>query len=351
MASLARMVMEGTSFLGKSDLKHHYDHESGAGLIAMESAEALRDIFECTVHKTSECDIRATMEGASDVWSSTQASVMEGIFANAFEKIKQFFIKLKDKVKEFLHNVKRYLLGVFGNDEKWVKTYEKELKAIPTSDLKDYKIKMYDYRKDLDDIPSKDSVSLIVSNLISSVDNAIEGKLGNGEDKLQEEADKAYETVVNEVVSKKIDVDDLDKELWSYMRNGANDESDKDDVEVSSIMSSAISKLKSASKATSSMDKLITTTDKCYNDAIKETDKARSSQEKLESTAANDDSKKKISEVVTYLRILSSTISKMQTAHNKALNAWKTALLERNAAYKTALTGAFGYARKHKGGK
>jgi hypothetical protein len=44
-------------------------------------------------------------------------------------------------------------------------------------------------------------------------------------------------------------------------------------------------------------------------------------------------------------------ISKEQTVANKIANAAKSAYVERNSAYKSALTGAFAYARKHKGGK
>jgi hypothetical protein len=57
------------------------------------------------------------------------------------------------------------------------------------------------------------------------------------------------------------------------------------------------------------------------------------------------------SAVTAALRSYSATISKCQTAKNKQLTAAKSALVERNAAYKSALTGAFSYARKHKGGK
>ena len=47
MSNLATMIMEGSMGIGsKVELAHSYDHENGAGLIAMESAEALKDIFE-----------------------------------------------------------------------------------------------------------------------------------------------------------------------------------------------------------------------------------------------------------------------------------------------------------------
>ena len=87
MSNLASMIMEGTGF-GRARLTHSYDHENGAGLIAMESAEALRDIFEAEFYIPNTCTIQATLEGASCVAESSQAAIMEASIKGAFEKIK-----------------------------------------------------------------------------------------------------------------------------------------------------------------------------------------------------------------------------------------------------------------------
>jgi len=365
------MIMEGANF-GSVKLDHHYDHENGAGLIAMESAEALRDIFESVFYVPNTCEIKAALEGVS-VEESSQASVMEASLKGAFEKIKQFFINLKEKVKEFLHNIKRFLTGMFGNDEKWVKTYEKELKALSNNDLKGYKVNMYNYRDGIGDLISKADIQEAVDNVISSIETIITDiKSSNAkglkaedidDDKLAEEGNKFYRDFVSSLVGEKIDVDEMDKKFWSVFRNGADDESDMDAVEVSSIKDKAINALKEASKVLSSYDSMISKCDSAYNKAIKMVNNAEKQYNNLEANGAGtyrrpdgDNKGQMMNEgnkqlITKSLHVASSTISKIQAAHNKYNNAAKSALIERNAAYKKALTGAFGYARKNKGGK
>ena len=60
---------------------------------------------------------------------------------------------------------------------------------------------------------------------------------------------------------------------------------------------------------------------------------------------------KKASNYAMCLRKYASYTSKIQNLTNTVYSASKSALQERNKAYKKALTGAFGYAKKNKGGK
>jgi hypothetical protein len=373
------MVMEGASF-GTGHLQRHYDHENGAGLIAMESAEALRDIFEATFYTPNTCTIAAAMEGYSSVEeSATQSAIMEAAVANAFQKIKDFFIKLKDKVKEFIHNIKRYLTGIFGNDEKWVKTYEKELRAINSSDLKDYKVKMYNYT--IMDVASTADLASKSEKLIKDAEDRIneiyrdsaKKTEADDSDVLAETMEKDYSDFIKELVGKSIDADELDKELWSQMRDGADNENDKEDVVVASSLGKMIDTLKKSSKDVSAYDSMISKTESMYNKAINLVNKE---EKHFENQKADSEGNKHKdvkgtftlgngehyqynasygagaqSAVTAALRNYSSTLSKCQTAKNKQLTAAKSALTERNSAYKSALTGAFSYARKHKGGK
>ena len=113
MANLATMIMEGTAILGNTKLAHKYDHIDGPALIAMESAQALRDIFEVGFYENNACTLKAVAEGYTDFDSSPYAATMEGIIADAFQKVKDFLIKLKDKVIAFFHSMVRYLSGIF----------------------------------------------------------------------------------------------------------------------------------------------------------------------------------------------------------------------------------------------
>ena len=363
MALMSEMIMEGTSYGGKLD--RSYDHENGAGLIAMESAEALRDIFEASFYSPETCAIQAALEGASCVEESTQAAIMEAAVKGAFEKIKQFFINLKDKVKEFLHNIKRYLTGIFSNDEKWVKTYEKELKALSSADLKDYKVKMYNYT--IESPTSKADIAAGGEKLISAVNAKIATIKGDShgrgdaeldEDAISDQMEKEYLQFIAEMVGKSIDADELDKELWSVMRGGADGESDKEETAVAPKMNTMIDTLKKASKDISAYDTQISKSDSLYTKAIKVVTDAekkvnnwKTDDNGIANVNGNSYGKGAISFITTSLRLLSSNLSKEQTATNKYNNACKSALVERNSAYKSALMGAFAYARKHKGGK
>ena len=365
MSNLASMVLEGAGMTRlSSSLTSHYDHENGAGLIAMESAEALHEIFEAEFYVPNTCTIQAAMEGVS-VEESTQASVMEASIKGAFEKIKQFFINLKDKVKEFLHNIKRYLTGIFGNDEKWVKEYEKEVKAIDAKSLKDYKIKMYTYT--VDDALTKDELSKKLEDGV----NTVEGKIADikdiskgvneqevDADTIREDYDKEYLAFIKDLCGKSIDADELDKALWSKMRNGADNDGDMDDVEVASNRDKFIAALKESKKVLAAYDTMISKTDSNYNKAIKVINDA---EKKFNNLKSDDNGVKEENgakfgtgaqaNVTTMLHAMSSFYSKMQNADNKKNNAAKAAVVERNAAYKKALVGCFAYARKNKGGK
>lgn len=362
MSNMAQMIMEGAS-IGSVKLDRHYDHENGAALIAMECAEALNAIFEDVFYVPNTCTISAAMEGATCVEESSQAAIMEAALKGAFAKIKQFFINLKEKVKEFLHSIKRYLLGIFGNDEKWVKQYEKELNALSGSDLKDYKVKMYNYT--IEAAISADALASKADSMIAEAEKAIAAAKAashgnradddNLEDDLKEKSDKTYKDFISDLCGKAVDEDEFDKEIWSKMRGGADGENDKDDVDVAGKKSAFIAALKSSTKDAAAYDKCIAKTDSMYQKAIKTVDKA---QKDFEGLKTDDNGVAKDGNdmygtgsrqyVSAALRQLSSTLSRMQSAENKAWNAAKSALVERNSAYKKALVGAFAYARKNK---
>lgn len=365
MSNLASMIMEGSGFRA-ARLTHSYDHENGAGLIAMESAEALRDIFEAEFYVPNTCTIQATLEGASCVAESSQAAIMEASIKGAFEKIKDFFIKLKEKVKDLLHNIKRYLLGIFGNDEKWIKEYEKDLKAIPSADLKDYKVKMYKYT--IEPAFTKENMTKSMDGIIANARDAIfdainSGNKGTEEDKYKEECDELFVDYLKDVAGKSIEEDEIQKALWSKMRDGADSESDKDDVSVASNMNIFIEGLKKSSKDVSAYDATISKINTVYDkvlkliaDAEKQVDKVKDGEvvqaSKISGTkngvSLQHSTSESRSRCTACLRVLSSFTSKIQGVENQLYNTAKAALVERNAAYKKALLGAFGYAKKNK---
>lgn len=385
MSNLATMIMEGSmNGYSRANLTHTYGHEDGAGLIAMESAEALRDIFEAEFYVPNECTIQAMCEGYSSVEESSQAAIMEASIKGAVAKIKEFFIKLKDKVKEFLHNIKRYLLGIFGNDEKWVTTYEKELLGLK-SNLKGYKIKMYTYTPDTAvssverGIKGEEDIIDDTRKKVTNIFNRLRESDSETDDgDIQEYYDNQYEDLL-----KGLGADDeagLDKALWSMYRNGADGEGDKEEVEVASKMSDFIASIKRAKSDLAKIDSAATKEDTKYKKAIKlidDTEKRLNNDKNFQDISTDGGGTERrmkysaltgnkkdddintgtpnqkvttagISSVTAVLRKFSSYMSKCQTVNNKNYTAYKSAVVERNKAYKKALTGAFAYARKNK---
>ena len=376
MANLARMIMEGGSIGSSANLTHSYDHEDGAGLIAMESAVALRDIYEAQFYIPNTCEIEAAFEGASCVEESSYASIMEGAFKNAIERIKEFFVKLKDKVLEFLHNIKRFLSGVFQSAEKWVKTYEKELNNIK-NDLKDYEIQGFKYDIKIKKVMDKGvigydkiiqmaeyKVNSVLKTDASTSDKKI-SKLDekNSEDDLVEEYKKVYTTYVKNLIGKSdIDDDEIDETIWKLMRSGASSKNDTERISVSSIFSTAIDALKNSVKEVDEFDDVIKNTRTQYDDALKFLNKTESKFKDISDEGGKVTNPKsgkeqswsstKASYISKQLSAFSSITSKMQTLANKYTSAAKVALQERNRMYYSALKGAFAYARKNtKGGK
>lgn len=372
MSNLATMIMEGSGMGYSAKLDHSYGVDDGAGLIAMESAEALKDIFEAEFYVPNTCTIAAALEGVS-VEESSQASVMEASIKGAFAKIKEFFIKLKEKVKDFLHNIKRYLLGIFGSDEKWVTKYEKDIMAISAADLKGYKVKMYNYHKDLDgeykvadiDAFMKDVKDGMNAMYQASFKKGVTDRSEYSDEEVEDKCKASYEKWLADLVGKSsIDPEEIDKEIWSMLRSGADNESDKEDVEVAGKRKEFIDAVKNSKKAVSKIDSTISKIDSTYKKVIKFIDdtekevskiddKAESISNKLVGQDGSDNENNMINATVrnSYakcLRCLSKYTSKEQNVMNKFVSAHKAALVERNKAYKSALTGIFAYARKNK---
>lgn len=392
MSNLATMIMEGSNYgFGRANLTHSYGHEDGAGLIAMESAEALRDIFEAEFYVPNTCTIAAALEGASCVEESSQAAIMEASLKGAFQKIKDFFIKLKEKVKDFLHNIIRYLKSIFVSDAKWVTQYEKELKALKSADLKDYEVKMYNYT--IDEAMSKDKLIEQSDKLLNKAKDYIDGEIskqaGRGEgitqdeidsDVLDETFDNMYLEFIKGELKKSVDADEVQKALWSKYRGGAESESDKDDIAVGPNITNFIDTIKKSTKMIEAYNTAITKTDKMYNTAIKFVNETEQKMNKLDykTITMNDGSKRdetkltynkehegvvdgrvtknstrtasrvQVGNITATLRKYSSYLSKMQSFKNSDYTAAKTAITERSGAYKKALVGAFGYAKKNK---
>lgn len=339
---LANAIMEGAISTGLHCNGAKYDHENGSVIIDMESVEALNTIYENTFYIPNECAIKATMEG-TNITESSYNSVMEGAFSNAWEKIKTFFINLKEKIKVFIHNIKRYLDKIFMDDRDWVIKYEKDIKDIDISKMKDYEVRLYKYTLDDIDVDNInngiDTITTLAestTNRLKSLSNSTGTKSKDNISDMKDSCDSVYTRTLKDIGIS--DDDELDKGLWSRYRNGAMDETDKEDVKVGANVNNFISTIKDSSKVLSFCDKYASKTSSTYDKCIKLVSKSDSEFK----GKANE------SECLEVLRALSSSLSKLQSLNNKSISYMKNAVVERNKEYRKALAGIFTYSRKHK---
>ena len=138
--SLTQTLMNG-GMIGTSINPAKYNHDNGALRIATESVEELHDIFMTTFYATEQAELGAVHEGVA-LENSSYAAVYEGAVADAFTKVKEFFKKLWDKVKAWLHNVKRFFDSLFMSGKDFVKKYKNDINKA--TNLKDFELKMFD---------------------------------------------------------------------------------------------------------------------------------------------------------------------------------------------------------------
>lgn len=381
MSNLATMIMEGSSYgFGGGQLSHSYDHEDGATLIAMESAEALRNIFEAEFYVPNTCTISAALEGASSVTESSQVSVMEASVKGVFKSIADFFIKLKNKVVDFLHNIKRNLLGMFGNQEKWLTKYSDDVKALSDDDLKGYKYKMFEYNEikvDTIDInATAENLKSICKNYLTKAYGDTVGNKSLSEDDIDNELNDKYGAYLKKLVGNS-DPDEFNRSVWSFYRNNAYTKDSKTDIAIDKKkIESFMKAINDSSSVISTIDKLANQTNSVYNGAVsfvKECEanvaKAYKSSDSNNITKidrdkaginSNPNADKSVNmgstAVASYTMVLrkySAYMSKCQNASNTMLSGAKQAISERNSEYMKVITGAFAYAKKNKkkGGK
>lgn len=318
-----------------------YGHDTGMVLIAMESAEELYNIFCEGTLAAEEAELDAVSEGV--VLEGSQFEVVqENAIKSAYGKIKAFIEKLWAKVKAFFKQVRMHLDKIFMSGKDFVNKYDKEIKDA-AKNAKDFTYKMYKYNND--EIDNSLDAAAYAESTIEAATNEVEGvvkqiagnaaKLSNGEtlgSASKEEVDaikKNFEDQIKEsraaICNGAKDDDEIAEALFKLFRNGASDETDKDDLPWDSNIVTVLKE----SKITSKIDAMATKIDNGYRKAIKVVDNAEK-----EASNITGEGKQGAQQIAEVLRVASSTISKEQTLVNQYLSAWKTAATERATTYK-----------------
>lgn len=215
------------------ELLSKYTHEDGATLIAMESAEDIRDIFFDSVYTMEALEFereRATMEGASE---DVMEAIGEKIKTNAKAAISTIKTKLKqlwEKVKGFTKNVKTRLLSIFQNASKFAKNNKDMLKKL---DLAGFEYEVFPYR--IENACNKmttaiktesDSAITYVGTLIKNPENGEERKdlTGDGSGQYRDN----YDLMLKSSFGGSDKEEDVTKYIWGQLRGGVQYGADKE---------------------------------------------------------------------------------------------------------------------------
>lgn len=332
---LASMLME-SAFGGvpnnvAPEILSKYTHEDGATLIAMESAEDIRDIFFDSVYTMEALEFereRATMEGASE---DVMEAIGEKIKTNAKAAISTIKTKLKqlwEKVKAFVKNVKTHLLSVFQNGSKFAKNNKDMLKKLNLAGF-EYEVYPYDIKNACDKMSG--DIAGIADEAIKEVDNLTSVKNTLKVDTLNDREDTA--SAVNDLIKESFggsdDEGDISKYIWGKLRGGIQYGADKT-VQTGKI-DNLVDALIGAPKLIREFDSLWSKQDGIFKKAISKCNEG----ERLDS--------EKFPNMIKGYQQLNSSISKCSSMYNKVTGHAKDAVNEMIGEYMRVVRKALRY--------
>lgn len=368
MSLVSNLISGSTGNFGLVDAKK-YGHDTGALRIATESAEALHDIFIEGFYNVEQAELAAVHEGVALEGSQYEAA-MEASVSSVFGKIKEFFKKLWEKVKAFFHSVKRYIDSIFMSGKDFVKKYDADIRKATY--LKDFEYKMYKYDNDKIDKVDAVDVDATAEEYLKTASHLFKGGFDEAIKTLSNAEDGSYDgkSLNNKVqtnntvssvgksgddddaiakhVAEKLGIDgvseysDFSQACFSHFRNKAEDNSDMEDIEITSL-SDYVTILKSFDS--NKLSKAMTNTDKAFKNAIKRVDECENLVSKK---FQKGDMRTKMSKA---LSTYSAALSKAQTLQNTYYTEWKAVAKERDSAYKSMIIKAIAYSKKQEKNK
>lgn len=330
-----------------------YGHEYGARVIAMETVEALHDVFLESFYGCEQADILAIKEGIALEGSQYEA-IVEGLSVEAVDKIKNILMKLREKVKAFFDYIIRGIDKMTMDTSDFFKKHDAEFQRL--RGLKDFKFRMYNYNDAAFTSVLDQQITIAGANansalsatkeFLSNVSN-VDGEGINNDSATGQGIDTIMATMkqtttdefIYSAMSNKNATDSKSFRQYAFgiFRNGAKSSDDKKDMQISDVYAKiAVVKNFNAENVKKIRQKM----ESIYNDAIGTIDTARVNVGKMEGANAS-----KVAEVC---RLVSTSLSKLQNAQNVIVSEWSRAVKERDSAYKQMAMKAMAYVRKVK---
>ena len=368
MSLVSNLISGSTGNFGLVDAKK-YGHDTGALRIATESAEALHDIFIEGFYNVEQAELAAVHEGVTLEGSQYEAA-MEASISSVFGKINGFLKKLWEKVKAFFHSIKRYIDSIFMSGKDFVKKYDSDIRKA--TNLKDFEYKMYKYDNEKIDKVEAIDVDETANEYLSTVNHLFKGGIDGAIKKLSDVDDESFDAsqldnkvatnTTNSAISKSGDDDDaiakkvaedlgingvteysdFSQACFSHFRNKAEDKSDMEDIEITSLSDYVTILTSFDSKK---LNKAMTNTDKAFKNAIKRVEECENLVSKK---FQKGNARTKLSKA---LSTYSSALSKAQTLQNTYYTEWKNVAKERDSAYKSMIVKAIAYSKKQEKNK
>jgi len=294
-------------------------------------------------------DIKSLKEsGADDLEITTRMekfiSVTEGMGANIFAKIKTFLTNMLGKLKAFFDSVIRFMNGMIKSGKDFATKYEVELKSLK---LDGFKVKMFDYtnldsgEKASNFLTIADKVCTTHLTLTGGDSEAIDHRLN----KFDEQKDEIFSELRGTYCgTSKLESNEYTEALYRLFRNGAKDESDKEEKSVN--IGEIVSTLKTNTALTTSQDAL-----KDCNTIFQKEIAEISKVEKLW-TSEYGKKESSVEDRMLHQKLLAisqrraSAFSEAKTIALEYFRAWKEAAVARNSDYKSICMAAFRYKKK-----
>lgn len=335
-----------------------YSAEYGAQQIAMETLADQQAVFEATVYAFETADFYNIMNDGQPVTEGIVDTIKGGL-----AKAKKAVSDLWEKVKGWLHNIKRWIDGIFMDAQKFVNQYKSDLEGLKLSGFK-YPLYTYDISYGLDQtkgiadqmiaevkgnktIDFSKKASELHSNYSDQGNDHITGGTSNIDESGLEFGDDEKKAFCHKVESGCDDISDVKDHVWSKLRSGANKGDTKIEVSITSVKTymEAITK---ESDITSKIDKLQSDEDTMFKNVLNKLSTIEKDLKNLASKAVEADSSLSgkatgNTEGAKVANFHYRQVSYAQTLINAIIEETRSALSERTKDYKAMLMKALKY--------
>lgn len=340
-----------------------YSAEYGEQLIAMETLADSQAIFECAFYDLEVMEFQSYMNSANNgVMEGT--IVMEGFkdkVASIIETVKAKIKDLWEKFKSWMHNVKRYLEGIFMDAGDFVNKYEAELKVLKLSGFKYPLYKYPDILKEVDTLTKPivneteqwldSNKEIFLTKTFKGV-RASEAESGKPMSTNYDDDTEKYEfnddsktTMLHEFCDRSVDnIDEARNYYWEKFRLDVTYGDKKDEIVISKL-DAYINVLKSSKSKLSSLDKVTNSADTLFKKALSALDKTKSDLDAhVDKGSQMGDRQLMIARMAADIaKTTYDSISFAQTVYNTCISEAKSALTEQARDYKAMIMKALRY--------